>query len=127
MFKFFIVYKKKRCKQFLIQHRYFSKTWLKLTEKQKNQVLKIIVSAIGVIPSKKIDGIDALQKEPEDGIFFSKEEFFSTLKGQGVNDDDYENSKKLFILLKIWNLSDLKYLYNAQDIILLLEIIEKRF
>ena len=89
------------CKQFLIQHRYFSKTWLKLTEKQKNQVLKIIVSGKGVIPYKKIDAIDALQKEPEDGIFFSKEEFFSTLKGQAVNDDDYENSKKMFILLKM--------------------------
>ena len=93
--------KKKICKQFLIQHRYFSKTWLKLTEKQKNQVLKIIVSGKGVIPDEKIDAIDALQKEPEDGIFFSKEEFFSTLKGQAVNDDDYENSKKMFILLKM--------------------------
>ena len=114
-------------KQFLMQHRYFSKIWLMLTEKQKNQVLKIIVSGKGVIPYKKIDAIDALQKEPEDGIFFSKEEFFSTLKGQAVNDDDYENSKKLFILLKMRNLSDLNDLYNTQDVILLLEIIENRF
>ena len=41
-----------------------------LTEKQKNQVLKIIASGKGVIPYEKIDVIDALQKEPEDGIFF---------------------------------------------------------
>ena len=68
-----------------------------------------------------------MRKEPEDGIFFSKEEFFSTLKGQAVNNDDYENSKKLFILLKMQNLSDLNDLYNAQDVILLLEIIENRF
>ena len=89
-------------KQFLMQHRYFSKTWLILTEKQKTQVLKITVSGKGVIPCEKIDAIDALQKEPEDGIFFSKEEFFSTLKGQAVNDDDddYENSKKLFYFIK---------------------------
>ena len=97
-----------------------------LTEKQKNQVLKIIVSGKGVIQYKKTDAIDALQKEPEDGIFFLKEEYFSTLKGQGVN-DDYKNSKKLFILLEMWNLSDLKDLYNAKDIILLLEITENRF
>ena len=81
-------------KQYVMQHRYFSKTWLMLTEKQKNQVLKIIVSGKGVNPYEKIDTIDALRKEPEDGIFFSKEEFFSTLKGQAVNNDDYENSKK---------------------------------
>ena len=41
-----------------------------LTEKQKIQVLKIIASGKGVIPYEKIDVIDALQKEPEDGIFF---------------------------------------------------------
>ena len=71
--------------------------------------------------------IDALQKEPEDGIFFSKEEFYSPLKGQAINDDNYENSKKLFILLKMPNLSDLNDLHNAQDVILLQEIIESRF
>ena len=74
-----------------MQHRYFSKNWLMLTEEQKNQVLKIIVSGKGAIAYEKIDAIDALQKEPEDVIFFSKEEFFSTFKGQAVNDDDYEN------------------------------------
>ena len=98
-----------------------------LTEKQKNQVLNIIVSGKGVIPYEKIDAIDALQKEPEDGIFFSKEDFFSTLKRQADNDDDYVNSRKLFILLKMRNLSDLNNLYNAQDVILLLEIIGNRF
>ena len=44
-----------------------------LTEKQKNQVLKKIVSGKGIIPYEKIDAINALQKEPEeaeDGIFF---------------------------------------------------------
>ena len=49
-------------KHFLMQHRYFSKTWLMLTEKQKNQVLKIIVSGKGAIAYEKIDAIDALQK-----------------------------------------------------------------
>ena len=34
-----------------------------LTEKQKNQVLKIITSGKGVISHEKIDAIDALQKE----------------------------------------------------------------
>ena len=56
-----------------------------------------------------------------------KEEFFSKLKGKAVNDDDYENLKKMFILLKMQNTSDLNDLYNAQDVTLLLEIIENRF
>ena len=61
------------------------------------------------------------------GYFFSKEDFLSTLKRQADNDDDYVNSRKLFILLKMRNLSDLNNLYNAQDVILLLEIIGNRF
>ena len=44
-----------------------------LTEKQKNQVLKIIVSEKTVIPYEKIDASVVLQEKPEDGIFFSKE------------------------------------------------------
>ena len=114
-------------KQFLMQHQFFSKTWLTLSQSQKTELIKIIVSGKGVIPYEKIDSINALQKQPENGTFFSEEEFFSTLKGQPVNKEDYDNSKKLFILLKMRNLSDLNDLYNVQDVILLMVIIENRF
>ena len=61
-------------------------------------------------------------------FFFSKDEFISTLKGKTVDDDCYENTKKkMFISLKMRNLSDLNDLYNAQDVIILLEMIENRF
>ena len=53
--------------------------------------------------------------------------FFSTLKGMAVGDEEYANSKKLYTLLKMRDLSDLNNLYNAQDVILLLEIMENRF
>ena len=46
---------------------------------------------------------------------FLKYEFYSTLKGKDVSDDEHDNSKKLYRLLKIRNLSDLNNLYNAQD------------
>ena len=75
----------------------------------------------------QIESINSLEITPEDGIFFSKDEFFSTLKGKMVDDESYENSKKLYILLKMRNLSDLNDLYNAQDVINLLEMMEKRF
>ena len=77
--------------------------------------------------TKKKKRIDSLSIKPEDGIFFSKDEFFSTLKGKNVNDESYQNAKNLFILLKMRSLSDVNDLYNGQDVIILLEIIENRF
>ena len=59
--------------------------------------------------------------------FWEKSEFFSELKQSAVNDDDYENSKYLYQTLKMRNLGDLNDLCNAQDVILLCEIIENRF
>ena len=44
-----------------------------------------------------------------------------------VDEESYEKSKKLYILLKVRNLSDLNDLYNAQDVIILLEMMENRF
>ena len=113
--------------QFLINHDYFLIAWDQMSLDQKNMVIEIIVSGKGVIPFEKIETIDSLSIKPEDGIFFSKDEFFSTLKGKNVDDESYENAKKLFVLLKMRNLSDLNDLYNAQDVIILLEIIENRF
>ena len=49
------------------------------------------------------------------------------LKGQSVNKEDYNNSKKLFVLLKMRNLSDLNNLYNVQDVLLLMAKIINRF
>ena len=113
--------------QFLTNHEYFSTVWKNLTNNQQNKIIEIIVSGKGVIPYEKIETIDSLSCKPEDGIFFSKDEFFSTLKGKNVDNECYENAKQLFILLKMRDLSDLNDLYNAQDVIILLEIIENRF
>ena len=53
--------------------------------------------------------------------------FFSKLKQSAVDDVDYANYNYLYQTLKMRNLRDLNDLYNAQDIILLCEIIENRF
>ena len=105
---------KKLTLQFLIQHSYFLQTWIMLNEPQKSKVLDITVSGKGVIPYEKINSIDSLNSKPEDRIFFSKDE----LKGKAVSDDEYENSKKLYTLLKMKDLSDLNDFYNTQDVIL---------
>ena len=114
--------------QFLKKHDYFSSVWKNLTFEQRKTVVEIISSGKGVIPYEKIESIHSLSTvKPEDGIFFSKDEFFSTLKDQEVDIESYENAKKLFILLQMRDLSDLNDLYNVQDVIILLEIIENRF
>ena len=59
--------------------------------------------------------------------FWDKTGFFSKLKQRAVNDKEYENSLYLYKSLKMRNLGDMNDLYNAQDVILLTEIIENRF
>ena len=81
--------------QFLVNHDYFLIVWDQMSLDQKNKVIEIIVS---VIPYEKIERIDSLSIKPEDGFFFSKDEFFSTPKGKNVDDESYKNVKKLFIL-----------------------------
>ena len=59
--------------------------------------------------------------------FWSKTEFYSELKQKAVGDEEYEDSKFLYQTLKMRHLGDLNDLYNAQDVILLTELIENRF
>ena len=55
-----------------------------LNKSQKIKVLDISVSGKGVIPYKKINSIDSLNSKPEKAFFFSKDEFYSTLKEKAV-------------------------------------------
>ena len=93
----------------------------------REKVIDIIVSSKGLIPYEKIETINSLSAKPEDGVFFTRDEFFSSLKGESVDEISYQNAMTLFLTLKMRDLSDLNNLYNAQDVITLLEIIENRF
>ena len=117
----------KLVQQFIATHSYFSIVWNNLDFLQKNKVIDIVVSGKGIIPYEKIETIESLSLKPEDGVFFSKDEFYSSLKAEQVDDISYQNAKTLFLTLKMRDLSDLNDLYNAQDVIILLEIIENRF
>ena len=66
--------------QFLTTHSYFPKVWKELSSNQKSKVIKIFIGGKGIIPYEKIELINSLQITPVDGIFFSKDEFFSTLR-----------------------------------------------
>ena len=117
----------KLVQQFIATHSYFSTVWNDMDFLQKTKVIDIVVSGKGIIPYEKIETIESLSRKPEDGVFFSKDEFYSTLKAEQVDNISYQNAKTLFLSLKMRDLSDLNDLYNAQDVIILLEIIENRF
>ena len=117
----------KLTEQFIATHSYFSGVWKDMHFSEKKKVIDIIVSGKGIIPYEKIETIDSLSCKPENGVFFTKDEFFSSLKAESVDEISYQNAKTLFLTLKMRDLSDLNDLYNAQDVIILLEIIENRF
>ena len=117
----------KLTEQFIATHSFFSTVWNKMSFSERKKVIDIVVSGKGIIPYEKIETIKSLSVKPENGIFFTKDEFYSSLKGESVDEVSYKNAKTLFLTLKMRDLSDLNDLYNAQDVIILLEIIENRF
>ena len=117
---------KKLTEKFLNQHYYFCTIWSYLSIQKKDKILEIISTGKGIIPYELIVNMKSFFITP-DRDFWEKTEFFSELKQNAVNDEDYEHSKYLYQTLKMRNLGDLNDLYNAQDVILLTEIIEHRF
>ena len=118
---------KKVTEQFLEQHDYFSEIWRYLGPSQKDKILNIIADGKDIIPYEKIADRNSFFIIPESDVFFNKTEFYSDLKQKAVSDSDYESSYYLYSTLKMHNLGDMNDLYNAQDVILLCEIIENRF
>ena len=117
----------KLIEQFIATHSYFSGVWKDMHFSQKKRIIDIVVSGKGIIPYEKIETIESLSCKPENGVFFTRDEFYSSLKAESVDETSYQNAKTLFLTLKMRDLSDLNDLYNAQDVIILLEIIENRF
>ena len=117
----------KLTEQFIVTHSYFSGVWKELHFVDKKKVIDIMVSGKGIIPYEKVETIKSLSTKPENGVFFTRDEFFSSLKGESVDEISYQNAKILFLTLKMRDLSDLNDLYNVQDVIILLEVIENRF
>ena len=111
---------------FLKNHHYFSTIWAFLPQHTQNEILKVTCEGKGVIPYELVTGLDSFFQTPEND-FWSKTEFYSELKQRHISDEEYEQLKFLYQTLKMRNLGDLNDLYNAQDVILLCELIENRF
>ena len=113
---------KKIMEKFSNRHYYFCTKWPYLSIQKKDKILEIISTGKGIIPYELIINMESFFITP-DQDFWEKTGFFSELKQSVVNDEDYEHSKYLYQTLKMRNLGDLNDLYNAQDVILLTEII----
>ena len=59
--------------------------------------------------------------------FFKESVFYSYLKDKCITKSDYETTKHHYQNLQMRDLNDVNDLYNVQDVILLLEIVETRF
>ena len=58
--------------------------------------------------------------------FFSIEQFHSKLKANMISEEEYEAVKKLYLTMKMENLSEFNKLYSFQDAITLCKIFESR-
>ena len=99
--------------------------WEKLDVSKEIKILEIIAGSKGVFPYERIISSDSLDIKSQ-GKFFDRTEFLGFLKQQNVSNEDCKVSFYLWNTLKMRNLSDMNDLYNAQDVILLCEIIENR-
>ena len=72
-----------------------------------------------------ITNLESLKQEPK-GDFFEKDDFYLGLKEKNISDEDYQDLKKLFRLLRFKTLDDMNKIYNIQDTLNLCEIFEQR-
>ena len=111
---------------FITNHYYFSTVWPFIPPINQQKILQITCEGKGVIPYELVKNMNSFFLKPEND-FWTMTEFYSELKQKHVTEQEYNESKFLYQTLKMRHLGDLNDLYNAQDVILLSELIENRF
>ena len=89
-------------------------------------VLDYLASSKGTVPYQTITDLDSLSTKPCCGDFFNKESFKSTFTEKNISQEEYEDVKKIFKILKLETLGDLNRISNTQDTLILCEIFEQR-
>ena len=110
---------RKNCRRFLAEKLMF------LTDDEEAWVLDYLSSGKGMIPYQMITDFDSLKKVPKED-FFQKKDFYSELKETDSSDEENENIKKNFILLRLKTLRDMNRIYNFQDTLISYEIFQQR-
>ena len=90
-------------------------------------ILDYLAKGKGTIPYQKITQLSSLQLRPPLGEeFFNKDDFYSTFREKAIDEQEYEDVKKIFKLLNLNTLGDLNKYYNIQDTLILCMIFERR-
>ena len=71
-----------------------------LTDEDEAWVLDYLSSGKGMVPYQMITDFDSLKKVPKED-FFQKNDFYSELKEKDISDEEYQNVKKNFMLLRL--------------------------
>ena len=79
----------------------------------------------GVIHNEKIKSHEDSNSVPKGG-FFSKTEFYSSLKNEIIDDKSYESIKKFWKFMRLNKPSELNDIYNFRNTIILCKISENR-
>ena len=85
---------RKNCRRFLAEKLMF------LTDEDEAWVLDYLSSGKGMVPYQMITDFDSLKKVPKED-FFQKKDFYSELKEKDISDEEYQNVKKKFMLLRL--------------------------
>ena len=88
------------CRNFLAEKLLF------LNEEDKKGVTDYLASGKGMIPYQMITDFESLNISPEKE-FSSHQDFYSCLKEKNISEEDYENVKKFFMILRLKTLGDL--------------------
>ena len=88
------------CRKFLAEKLLF------LNEEDEKWVLDYLASGKGMISYQMITDFESLNIHPEKE-FFSHQDFYSCLKEKNINEEDYENVKKFFMILRLKTPGDL--------------------
>ena len=86
---------RKNCRRFLAEKLMF------LTDDEEAWVLDYLSSGKGMIPYQMITDFDSLKKVPKEAFFEKKKDFYSELKEKDISDEEYQNVKKKFMLLRL--------------------------
>ena len=74
----------------------------------------------GVYPYEYMDTLEKLKETK----LPSREAFYSSLNGVGINDEDYEHAQKVWETFEMKNLEDYHNSYNQVDVLLLADVFE---
>ena len=85
-----------------------------LSEEDEKWILDYLASGKGMIPYQMISDFDSLNITPKKD-FFEYENFYSTLKEKNISQEERENFKFFFTILRLKTLGDMNRIYNFQD------------